>query len=129
ECAPTRHVRRSHPRRPSTEAGEVDSASGSVFGPPSHYKSTMQIRCRLAAECGRRCPADRAYSTRLRSVRRRSPLVGLGACPSYPSWRGEGDAGRCEAAGWKKPETYSLEYGEDFFGPRTMQMSADRSPQ
>jgi hypothetical protein len=32
-------------------------------------------------------------------------------------------------AGSKIPEGYSLEYVEDFFGPRTMQMSADRSPQ
>jgi hypothetical protein len=51
------------------------------------------------------------------------------ACPSYPSLRGEGDVGRCEAAGSKKPEAYSLEYGEDFFGPRTMQMPADHLPQ
>jgi hypothetical protein len=29
----------------------------------------------------------------------------------------------------KKPEVYSLEYIEDFFGPRTTQMVADRSPQ
>ncbi len=29
----------------------------------------------------------------------------------------------------EKPEAYSLEYGEDFFGPRTMQMLADRLPQ
>jgi hypothetical protein len=34
-----------------------------------------------------------------------------------------------KAAGSKKPEAYSLEYGEDFFGPRTTQMSADRLPQ
>ena len=40
----------------------------------------------------------------------------LGVCPSYPSLRGEGDAGRCEATGSKKPEAYSLEYGEDFSG-------------
>jgi len=45
------------------------------------------------------------------------------------SWRGEGGAARCEAAGPEKPEAYSLEYVEDFFGPRTMQMVADRSPQ
>ena len=32
-------------------------------------------------------------------------------------------------AGSKNLEAYSLEYVEDFFGPRTMQMSADRSPQ
>jgi len=54
---------------------------------------------------------------------------GAGACPSHPSLRGEGAAGRCEAAGWKKPEAYSLEYVEEFFGPRTMQMPADRLPQ
>jgi hypothetical protein len=29
----------------------------------------------------------------------------------------------------EKPETYSLEYVEEFFGPRTTQMAADRSPQ
>jgi hypothetical protein len=34
-----------------------------------------------------------------------------------------------KAAGSKKPEAYSLEYGEDFFGPRTTQMPADRLPQ
>jgi hypothetical protein len=53
----------------------------------------------------------------------------LGACPSNPSWRGEGEAGRCKAAGSKKPEVYSLEYVEDFFGTRTTQMPADLSPQ
>jgi hypothetical protein len=36
--------------------------------------------------------------------------------------RGKGAAGRCEAAGSKKPEAYSLEYVEDFFGPRTTQV-------
>ena len=35
---------------------------------------------------------------------------------------------RCEATGPEKPEVYSLEYIEDFFGPRTTQMAADRSP-
>jgi hypothetical protein len=54
---------------------------------------------------------------------------GLGVCPSNPSLRGKGAAGRCEAAGSKKPEAYSLEYVEDFFGPRMMQMPADRLPQ
>ena len=29
----------------------------------------------------------------------------------------------------KKPEAYSLGYVEDFFGPRTTQMPADRLPQ
>jgi hypothetical protein len=29
----------------------------------------------------------------------------------------------------KKPEAYSLEYVEDFFGSRTTQMPADRLPQ
>ena len=53
----------------------------------------------------------------------------LGVCPSNPSLRGEGDAGRCEAAGWKKPEAYSLEYIEDFLKPRTTQMPTDRLPQ
>ena len=40
--------------------------------------------------------------------------------------RGKGAAGRREAAGSQKPEAYSLEYGEDFFGPRTKQMLPDR---
>jgi hypothetical protein len=51
---------------------------------------------------------------------------GLGVCPSNPSLRSKGAAGRCEAAGSEKPEAYSLEYVEDFFGPRTTQMLADR---
>ena len=33
-----------------------------------------------------------------------------------------------QAAGPEKPETYLLEYGEDFFWPRTRQLVADRSP-
>jgi hypothetical protein len=37
--------------------------------------------------------------------------------------------GRCKAAGTKKPEAYSLQYVEDFLGPRTTQMPADRLPQ
>jgi hypothetical protein len=53
----------------------------------------------------------------------------LRVCPSNPSLRGKGAAGRCEAAGSKKPEAYSLEYVEDVFGPRTTQMPADRLPQ
>jgi hypothetical protein len=34
-------------------------------------------------------------------------------------------------AGQEKPEVYSVEYEyiEDFFGPRTAQLFADRSPQ
>ena len=32
-------------------------------------------------------------------------------------------------AGPEKPEAYSLEYGEDFSGPRTKQMPGHRSPQ
>jgi len=32
-------------------------------------------------------------------------------------------------AGSKNPEAYSLEYGEDFFVPSTMQRPADRVPQ
>jgi hypothetical protein len=43
--------------------------------------------------------------------------------------RGEQAAGRCKAEGLKKPEAYSLQYVEDFLGPRTTQMPADRSPQ
>ena len=53
----------------------------------------------------------------------------LGVCPSHPSLRGEGEAGRYEAAGSNKPESYSLEYVEDFFGPSTTQMPADHLPQ
>jgi len=57
-------------------------------------------------------------------------LRGRGVCPSHPSLRGERDTGRCEAAGSKKPEAYSLlEYVEDFFGPRTTQMPVDRLSQ
>ena len=32
-------------------------------------------------------------------------------------------------AGSKKPEAYSLEYGEDFLEPSTTQMPVDRLPQ
>jgi hypothetical protein len=32
-------------------------------------------------------------------------------------------------AGPEKPEAYSLEYGEDFSAPRTMQMLVHHSPQ
>jgi hypothetical protein len=63
----------------------------------------------------------------------------LGVCPNHPSLRGEGAAGRREAAGPKKPEAYSLESGpiaipeqwvpRVFSGPRTTQMPADRVPQ
>jgi hypothetical protein len=53
----------------------------------------------------------------------------LGVCRGHPSLRGKRDAGRCEAAGSKKPEAYSLEYVEDCFGPRTTQMPVDRLPQ
>jgi hypothetical protein len=35
---------------------------------------------------------------------------------------------RCGAAGPEKPEAYSLEYVEDFSGPRTKQMLVDHSP-
>jgi len=52
----------------------------------------------------------------------------LGACPTLPSSRGEGGGAGCEAAGPEKPEVYSLEYIEDFSGPRTTQMVADHSP-
>jgi len=45
------------------------------------------------------------------------------------SRRGEGGAARCEAAGLKKPEAYSLEYVEDIFWLRTTQMVSGRSPQ
>jgi len=33
-----------------------------------------------------------------------------------------------QGRGLKNPETYSLEYVEDFFKPRTMQMPADHLP-
>jgi len=36
---------------------------------------------------------------------------------------------RCQAAGSKKPEAYSLKYVEDFFEPRTPQMATDHLPQ
>jgi hypothetical protein len=52
-----------------------------------------------------------------------------GVCPSNPSLRGKGAAGRCKAAGSKNPEAYSLEYVEECFEPRTTQMLADRLPQ
>jgi len=77
------------------------------------------------------CPAP-SRRPRFRERRTTSmPLVVflLGVCPSNPSLRGEGAAGRCEAAGSKKPEAYSLKYVEDFFGPRTTQMAADYLPQ
>jgi len=59
----------------------------------------------------------------------RCGLLHLGACPALPSGRGERGAARCEASGPEKPEAYSLEYVEDFFGSRTTQMVTDRSPQ
>jgi len=52
-----------------------------------------------------------------------------GTCPALPSWRGEGDTTGCKAAGSEKLEAYSLEYVEDFSGPRTMQMVVGRAPQ
>ncbi|MGH7180509.1 MAG: hypothetical protein ACREJN_00870 [Nitrospiraceae bacterium] len=55
-------------------------------------------------------------------------ILQLGVCPSNPSLRGEGAAGRRAAQGAKKPEAYSLEYVEDFFVPRTTQMLADHLP-
>jgi hypothetical protein len=57
------------------------------------------------------------------------PITQLGACPTLPFVTRQGGAARCEAAGPEKPEEYSLEYIEDFFGPSTTQMLADRSPQ
>ena len=53
----------------------------------------------------------------------------LRVCPSHPLLRGERGAGRCEAAASKKPETYSLEFVEDVFELRTMQMPAEYVPQ
>lgn len=53
----------------------------------------------------------------------------FGASPTLPFVAGEGGAARCEAAGPEKPEVYSPEYIEDFFGLRTTQMAADRSSQ
>jgi hypothetical protein len=64
-----------------------------------------------------------------KSIKNAGRMSCLGACPTLPSWRGEGGAARCEAAGLGKPEVYSLEYILDFFGPRTTQMVADRSAQ
>lgn len=57
------------------------------------------------------------------------PSFLAGVCPRHPSLRGEGAAGRYEAAGAKEPEAYSLEYVEDCFAPRTTQMPAARLPQ
>jgi hypothetical protein len=48
-----------------------------------------------------------------------------GVCPSHPSLQGERDAGRWEGAGSEKPEAYSLEFVEDVFELRTMQMPAE----
>ena len=49
------------------------------------------------------------------SIKNAGRLSCLGACSTLPSWRGEGGAARCEAAGLGKPEVYSLEYIDDFF--------------
>ncbi len=38
-------------------------------------------------------------------------------------------AGRCKAAGCKKPDTYSLPYTKDFLGLRTTQISTTGLPQ
>ena len=51
-----------------------------------------------------------------KSIKNAGRMSCLVACPTLPSWRGEGGAARCEAAGLGKPEVYSLEYIEDFFG-------------
>jgi hypothetical protein len=53
----------------------------------------------------------------------------LGVCPSDPSLRGEGAAGRCEAAGSKKRGRVFAGIREDCFGPKTMQPAADHVPQ
>ena len=53
----------------------------------------------------------------------------LGACPTLPFVTRRRKCGQMEAAGPEKPEVYSLEYMEDFSGPSTTQMVADRSPQ
>ena len=49
----------------------------------------------------------------------------LRVCSSHPSLRGERGAGRCEAVASKKPEAYSLEFVEDVFELRMMQMPAE----
>jgi hypothetical protein len=51
-----------------------------------------------------------------RGTGRESVSVDVGVCPSNPSLRGKGDAGRCEAGGSKKREAYSLEYVEGISG-------------
>jgi hypothetical protein len=72
--------------------------------------------------------SNKIYKTKVANLFYEKNL-GLGVCLSNPSLRGKGDAGRCETAGSKTPEAYSLEYVEEFFGPRTTQMLADRLPE
>jgi hypothetical protein len=43
--------------------------------------------------------------------------------------RGAGEKDRCATTDTEKPSPYSLEYGEDFSGPRTMEIPGHRSPQ
>jgi hypothetical protein len=59
----------------------------------------------------------------------RLALIHTGACPTLPFVTRRRRSARCEAADPEKPEAYSLEYVEDFFGPSTTQMAADCSPQ
>ena len=55
--------------------------------------------------------------------------MALGACPTLPFVARRRSVSRCATAGPEKPEAYSLEYVEDFSGPRTKQMLVHRSPQ
>ena len=58
-----------------------------------------------------------------KSIKNAGRMSCLGAGPTLPSWRGEGGAASCEAAGPEEPVGDLLEYYvEDFFGPRTTQM-------
>jgi hypothetical protein len=63
------------------------------------------------------------YNSRGTRPRAMSPRTVINHAGLEPVWhchssRGEREAGRCAAAGPKKPEAYSLEHGVDFSGPR-----------
>ena len=53
----------------------------------------------------------------------------IGACPTLPLWRGEGDTTRCKAAGSEKPEAYSLEYVRGSLQGREQRSEYAASPQ
>ena len=90
----------------AAKAGDVGAAGGGGHG-TAHEEGFYHLR------------ADRCRRFRDRHDCRAAGAAlfdRLGACPTLPSWRGEGGAARCEAADPEKPEAYSLEYVEDFFG-------------